>query len=228
MKTREAELLGALFRYLAESIEDGDAHIVRDFGLTPEDVEAITALTLADLQHLSRFRGHCIKVEIDAAALRGLHRHILHERSRIQLRRKLLCADAPQPLMDLLFAMPPKDYDNERKCAGLPLHRSGRCAKPSDAVCKRVYASLRGLGHERLAALAPDEWLTLAQASGATVRELWALHRDETHATAPKPDAPRDVAKPASRVTSRSDSPGPASRGGATATPLPWAQSYRE
>jgi hypothetical protein len=60
-----ADLSFHVLRYALQRVHDGDLSAALDLGFTIDEIRSMEALTLNDLEHLSRLSAHFLRVQVD-------------------------------------------------------------------------------------------------------------------------------------------------------------------
>jgi len=173
--TKEAELNLAVLTYAAKCLAEGDCEALERLGLKRADVEAIEALGLTDTQYVAAIGWPILRTDaLDRDLLARLVAHVKRMRSREDLRNALLQHDAPQPLMYTLFGTDTREYAWLRKRFDAP-SSPGRSREPTEAEEHTVWSAYEALGKQDHEALSADDYLTLRQQSGVSLRLIWLL-----------------------------------------------------
>lgn len=175
--TKEAELTIAIFRYIAQCLDEGDLAALTHLGLNRADAEAVGALALADLDPLAASRFPLLKPEAVNRTL--VHRLVAHAKTQRTLkgvRDALLCRDAPLPMMRQLFGMDSSEYAERGRALGV-VRLLGRPSAPTEEQEARVWKVYCTLGKVPGCDLTPEEYLRLHTATEVPLRTLWVLVR---------------------------------------------------
>ena len=174
-RTKEAELISALYIYAARCWAEGDLPALRAMGFGREEVDALLSLTLTDIQRLCSVHGHPLKVELDAGTFRLIIEHLRRERRKEETLRALIAADAPLPMMQSLFGLNGKEYTGWRKLLAMP-PSAGRPPDADEEASHRAWHAWRALlGDRDPEDIDPAELLELHERTGVPMRSLWNL-----------------------------------------------------
>lgn len=175
--TKEAELTIALFRYIAQCLDEGDLTALTHLGLDRADAEAVGALALADLDPLASSRFPLLKPEaVNRALIHRLVAHVKAQRSLKGIRDALLSLDAPLPMMRQLFGMDSSEYAERGRALGV-VRLLGRPSAPTEEQEARVWKAYGALAKSPGQDLTPEEYLRLHAATQVPLRTLWVLLR---------------------------------------------------
>lgn len=166
------ELLTTLVMYLGRLAAAGQLPLLRQIGMSPQQVERVRRLSLAEMNELSTLGGRFMDIKVDAEsferALEAAGRR-LGERA---VAERLLRAGACHPVMKALTGMETREFVAQRQVLGLAGTGNGRTAKPDAAgqhrICK---AWVDGAGEA-------DPKLRLLEVHAATgfpVRAIWPV-----------------------------------------------------
>jgi len=175
--TKEAELTLAVLLYAVRCLAEGDQLALRGMNFGPQEVEALRAMSLADLYRLESLQAHCLDVRLNRAVYWPLMEHLQREREGEQLQQELIRADAPFEMMQHLFGMSSREYTRLRKLLSLP-SSVGRPPLVDDPLEHRVWDAWSQLVQEGAPEpLSPQQYLALHQDTDAPMRALWTLTR---------------------------------------------------
>ena len=175
-QSKEWHLTEALLQYTAACVAEGDMGALRDMGVDPDTAHLFASLRMEDMQRLSRAgsRGHLMHVRIDPVRLKRLREYVGAERERGRIRARLMELDAPQPLMQHLFGISPKDYADWRRALGVS-GGVGRISHPDEAGETQAWRVWDTQGRPRPEAMDASAWVALAERTNTDIRTLWRL-----------------------------------------------------
>ena len=173
--TKEAELTTAVLLYAVRCLAEGDQHALRAMNFGAKEVEALHSLDLADLYRVHRLQAHCLQVRLDRDVYWPLIAYLRREREAAILQRSLIQADAPFELMQRYFGLSSRDYSRLRRLFGGP-PAVGRPPEPDPELAHKVWAVVNARGpREGASELSGEDYLEIAEQSGAPLRALWQL-----------------------------------------------------
>ncbi len=191
--SKEAELTTAVLLYVVRCLDEGDQQALRLMNFGPDEIEALGAMRLDDLQGADTLRIHCLRLRLDRALFWPMLDHLKRRQTTKTVMRELMAADAPLPMMRQLFAMSAREYTRWRRL--LSLRGSvGRPTEPSEADVHALWHAWQ----ERVQrgedpALGGAQYLELHRKTGIGLRTLWILvqhweeYGGEPHACAQVP-----------------------------------------
>jgi hypothetical protein len=166
------ELLTTMVVYIGRLATAGQFHLLREIGLSSQQIEKVKALSLAEMNELSSLGSRFMDIKVDAAsfecALVVLGRRLEDKR----LTERLLRAGACYPVMKDLTGMETRDFVAQRQRLGLANSGNGRAAKPDAASQHRICRAWVASGAE------PDTKLRLLDvhaATGVAIRAIWPV-----------------------------------------------------
>ena len=166
------ELLTTMVVYIGRLATAGQFPLLREIGLSPQQIEKVKALSLAEMNELSSLGSRFMDIKVDAAsferALVVLGRRLEDKR----LTERLLRAGACYPVMKDLTGMETRDFVAQRQRLGLANTGNGRAAKPDAASQHRICRAWVASDGE------PDTKLRLLDvhaATGVAIRAIWPV-----------------------------------------------------
>lgn len=184
-RTKEADLVFAVFQYASRCVVEGDLLSLREVGFTPADVHRFEKLSLPDLYALSMTRGHPLSVKVDRHVWEWLVEHIQRTRARSQLINDIIRLDAPLSMMKSIFGFSQREYMARREACDMQDGR-GRPRTPTVEEEERIWPMWVRLAkstdpqHLRK----DDLWRILPAVSGVPLRTIWNLIQSWAHAPA--------------------------------------------
>lgn len=176
-RTKEADLISALYLYASRCWAEGDLAALREMGFGREEIEDLLSLSLTDIQRLCNVNGHPLRVELDGGTFRLIVDHLRRERRSEETLRALIVADAPLPMMQTLYGMSSKEYTGWRQMLSMP-PAAGRPPDADEEASHRVWhAWIAMLGDRDPEELQPAEFLALHAQTEVPLRSLWNLVR---------------------------------------------------
>jgi len=173
--TKEADLVTAVLLYAMRCLSEGDQYALRAMRFGPKEIEALRELNLADLYRVGSLQAHCLTIRLNRNVYWPMIKHLRATRESEELQRDLIQADAPMEMMRSLFGMSGREYGRLRRMLVVE-PALGRPPEPDEETSHRLWHVLS----ERLTpdsdlALAPAEYLSVREESGATLRAIWSL-----------------------------------------------------
>ncbi len=166
------ELLTTMVVYLGRLAAAGQFQLLREIGLSPQQVEKVKTLSLAEMNELSGLGARFMGVKVDAASLENALAILARRLAEKRLTERLLLAGACYPVMKDLTGMETREFVALRQQLGLTNTGNGRAAKPDAAsqhrICQSWVASA-GEADPKLRLLAVHE------ATGLPIRALWPV-----------------------------------------------------
>lgn len=174
--------------------QEGEWAQIRELGLTPEDIHVLGKLTLGELTQLKRtMPSHILKVEVDRLSLYAVLDSARQAQERHALKFEFLRRDAPADMMEKLFGMGPKAYTRYRAIAKAP-QAQGRPAEPNEAVSSQVWHAW--IRYPGTPAQDLQHWLKVADATGQSLRVVWALIQHWTECSILPDPSSQEPSKP--------------------------------
>ena len=161
-----------VLRYALQRVNDGDLSAALDLGFTIDEIRAMEALTLNDLEHLSRLSAHFLRVQVDHDTYRAMIHHVTEEAESKDTQNALLRAGAPRSLMAELYGWSALQYAHRRRLLGIT-STPGRPSQPSESEETAVWRHWRLHGQAPLA----QRYLQAAATAGVTVAAVHTLVR---------------------------------------------------
>jgi len=174
-RSKEAELIAALYLYASRCWSEGDLPALRDMGFGRAEIEDLLAVHLIDLHRLADLHGHPLRVELDRAAFRQIVEHLREERLEEETLRALIRADASQSMMETLYGMGGHEYTGWRQVLDAPT-AVGRTAEPDMRTAHRIWDAWKVLrGNREPEDVRGEEYLELHRSLGVPLRMIWML-----------------------------------------------------
>jgi hypothetical protein len=168
-----AELSFHILRHSVQILAEDDLKSLFDFGFSTEEIQAIAALTIKELNHLGRLGERFLEVKVDHQRLARSLAHVRREAAADALQNELLLLRAPAAMMRALFGTTSIQYANRRKLLGLSGVGVGRPAVPCEETEQAIWKAWRQQAHrsegERYRATAKETRLPLSV--------IWAVLR---------------------------------------------------
>ncbi|MDM4770854.1 STY4526/YPO1902 family pathogenicity island replication protein [Solimonas sp. SE-A11] len=184
-RTKEADLVFAVFQYASRCVVEGDLLSLREVGFTPADVHRFEKLSLPDLYALSMTRGHPLSVTVDREVWEWLVEHVQRTRARSQLISDIIRLDAPLSMMKSVFGFSQREYMARREACDMSDGR-GRPRAPTAEEEERIWpiwvrlAKASDPQHLRK----DDLWRILPAVTGIPLRTIWNLIQSWAHTPA--------------------------------------------
>ena len=167
-----ADLSFHVLRYALQRVHDGDLSAALDLGFTIDEIRSMEALTLNDLEHLSRLSAHFLRVQVDHDTYRAMIHRVTEEAESKDTQDALLRAGAPRSLMAEMYGWSALQYAHRRRLLGIT-STPGRPPQPTETEEADVWRHWRIHGQEPLA----QRYLLAAAAAGVTVAVVHSLVR---------------------------------------------------
>jgi len=170
-KTTHAELVFNILAYVTETLAEGDLHAALDLGFRLDQVERLQHLTLQDLHHLSRVRGHFMQARVDPVCFDRVLEHLERNKRGEALQNELIRLRAPVSMMQAFFGLTNAEYAARRKLLGMAGAGVGRPPAPSEDEEQRIWKSWQdaeGLPEA-------ERYLHVGQETGVPLSTVWAL-----------------------------------------------------
>lgn len=185
--TKEADLNVALLQYVNKCRAEGDERALAHLGLDHRDAEAAASLNLGDLDHVNALQLSLLRESpIDRDRFHSFIEHLRHLRVAASICDALLARDAPLPLMHHFFGMEATEYAERGHRLGL-VRPVGRPNEPGEAEEAIVWHACKSLGKPKDEELSPEDYLSLCETTGLSLRTLWLVLRRAP--TRPRPPA---------------------------------------
>ncbi|HHB11631.1 MAG TPA: DUF2857 family protein [Chromatiales bacterium] len=170
-----ADLVESVIRYCLRAAQHGHWHELRDIGLGEDEIRMMLGMSvqhLMALEHRIGRDGHPVRVRVDRAAFRRLLEDAAQAWHADPIRVRLLELDAPQPLMQHLLGTGCREYTQMRTALGLA-SSVGRPPEPDEDTIDRISQAWDEAGHDDPGALHAEDWIRLAETTGADLRTIW-------------------------------------------------------
>ena len=175
VKSKEADLVAATLLYIARCVGEGDRAALAALDVSATEAEAVTNLTVADLQLVDSLHGHCLDIRFNRTAFWPLLSRIQRGREREMEIDQLIAADAPLDMMSNLYGLTARDFSHKRKrlkkdsVGGRPLLPDKRA---ENALFEQWREVVRGKGTEELDG---SDYIELSGATGLSLKAIWQL-----------------------------------------------------
>jgi len=126
-----ADLSFHVLRYALQRVHDGDLSAALDLGFTIDEIRSMEALTLNDLEHLSRLSAHFLRVQVDHDIYRAMIHRVTEEAQSKDTQDALLRAGAPRSLMAEMYGWSSLQYAHRRRLLGIT-STPGRPPQPTE------------------------------------------------------------------------------------------------
>ncbi len=161
-----------VLRYALQRVHDGDLSAALDLGFTVAEIRSMEALTLNDLEHLSRLSAHFLRIQVDHEIYRAMIHRVTEEAESKDTQDALLRAGAPRSLMAEMYGWSALQYAHRRRLLGIT-STPGRPPQPTESEETAVWHHWRSHGQAPLA----QRYLQAATAAGVTVSVVHSLVR---------------------------------------------------
>lgn len=172
-ETKEADLVTAVMLYAIRCLAEGDLHALRAMRFGPKEIDALRALTLADLYRIGSLNSHCLAIRLNRDVFWPMMSNLCASRETEDLQRDLIQADAPLEMMRRLFGLGSREYSRLRRVLALA-PAVGRPPELDQVSSERLWEALSP--HLQSASgegLDAEHYLSVHEASGASLRAIW-------------------------------------------------------
>ena len=97
--TKESDLVTAILMYALRCLAEGDQIALRNMNFGPREIEALRAMTLADLYRVESLRAHCLNIALNREVYWPMMDHLRQQRETEETEQVLIAADAPLEMM---------------------------------------------------------------------------------------------------------------------------------
>ena len=167
-----ADLSFHVLRYALQRVHDGDLSAALDLGFTIDEIRSMEALTLNDLEHLSRLSAHFLRIQVDHDIYRAMIHRVSEEAESKDTQDALVRAGAPRSLMAEMYGWSSLQYAHRRRLLGVT-STPGRPPQPTESEETALWRHWRLHGQAPLA----QRYLQAATAAGVTVAAAHSLVR---------------------------------------------------
>ena len=173
--TKEADLVAAVLLYAIRCLAEGDQAALRNMRFGPKEIEALREMNLSDLYRIESLRAHCLEIALNRQVYWPMVEHLRQQRESEETLHSLIAADAPQEMLLILYGLNARDYSRLRRT--LSVNPSvGRPPEPDEASSHRLWEAWSNRSAEETSGLlAPDDYLTLYDETGVSMRAIWNL-----------------------------------------------------
>lgn len=163
----------AVMLYAVRCLGEGDQQSLREMGLGPRELDALSDLEMADLYRFGALRAHCVTITIDCDVFWPLLSRLQDARQSEELQRDLVKRDAPLDMMRRLFGMGSREYTRLRRALAVE-PAVGRPPEPDEETAHRLWRAIETAmagrdGYELL----PIHYLQICETTGASLRSVW-------------------------------------------------------
>ena len=173
--SKESDLTAAVLLYAVRCLAEGDQLALRAMQFGPREVDALQHLNITDLYRAGTLRGHCLQVQLDREVFWHLVERLRQQRVSDQLQNALMQADAPQEMMRSLFGLGSKEYARWRRLLGFTA-TVGRPSEPDEEPANALWLAWQAKANDDgEVILAGEDYLSLRDSTGLTLRTIWCL-----------------------------------------------------
>ena len=167
------EINQAVIRYIGSCALEGRSFELSEMGIGPDECKEIMGISLHTLLELERkMDGHILKIELNRPLFERLMDNIRQEEQTAHIRASLYTADAPADMMATLYGIGQKEYARQRRALRLP-SSVGRPPELDPIDIERLHQVFSQFE----CAIAPEQWLELAEETGHSLRMLWRAYQ---------------------------------------------------
>ncbi len=173
--TKESDLVTAILMYALRCLAEGDQIALRNMNFGPREIEALRAMTLADLYRVESLRAHCLSIALNREVYWPMMDHLRQQRETEETEQALIAADAPLEMMQTLFGLGAKEYSRLRRTLSVD-PSVGRPPDPDEESTHRLWHAWDQCAHSDDNDLLPAaEYLELHTETGVSMRAIWNL-----------------------------------------------------
>ena len=173
--TKESDLVTAILMYALRCLAEGDQIALRNMNFGPREIEALRAMTLADLYRVESLRAHCLRIALNRDVYWPMMDHLRQQRETEETEQALIAADAPLEMMQTLFGLGAKEYSRLRRTLSVD-PSIGRPPEPDEESTHRLWhAWERRVDSEEHDLLPAAGYLELYAETGVSMRAIWNL-----------------------------------------------------
>jgi len=173
--TKESDLVTAVLLYALRCLAEGDLTALRHMNFGPREIEALRAMTLADLYRVESLRAHCLNIGLNRQVYWPMMEHLRAQRESEEIQQHLIAADAPLEMMQTLFGMGPREYSRLRRTLSVD-PSVGRPPEPDEASSHTVWHAWRARQEgAETDPLSPTHYLDIHRETGIALRAIWNL-----------------------------------------------------
>jgi len=173
--TKESDLVTAILMYALRCLAEGDQIALRNMNFGPREIEALRAMTLADLYRVESLRAHCLRIALNRDVYWPMMDHLRQQREAEETEQALIAADAPLEMMQTLFGLGAKEYSRLRRTLSVD-PSIGRPPEPDEESTHRLWhAWEQRVDSEEHDPLPAAGYLELYAETGVSMRAIWNL-----------------------------------------------------
>ena len=173
--TKESDLVTAILMYALRCLAEGDQIALRNMNFGPREIEALRAMTLADLYRVESLRAHCLRIALNRDVYWPMMDHLRQQRETEETEQALIAADAPLEMMQTLFGLGAKEYSRLRRTLSVA-PSIGRPPEPDEDSTHRLWhAWEQRVDSEEHDPLPAAGYLELYAETGVSMRAIWNL-----------------------------------------------------
>ena len=173
--TKEADLVTAVLMYAMRCLAEGDQVALRDMNCGIKEIEALREMRVADLYRIESLRAHCLEIALNRQVYWPMIEHLSEQRAMEDTIQKLIVADAPQEMMQVLFGLSPRDYTRLRRIL-LVDPSIGRPPELDEASSHQLWEAWSSrVDGEESGLLTPAQYLMIHEVTGLSMRAIWGL-----------------------------------------------------
>jgi len=173
--TKESDLVTAILMYALRCLAEGDQIALRNMNFGPREIEALRAMTLADLYRVESLRAHCLSIALNREVYWPMMDHLRQQRETEETEQALIAADAPLEMMQTLFGLGAKEYSRLRRTLSV----DPSVGRPPDLDEENTHllwhAWERCVDGEECDLLPAPDYLELHVKTGVSMRAIWNL-----------------------------------------------------
>lgn len=173
--TKEADLVTAVLMYAIRCLAEGDQVALRNMKFGPKEIEALRAMSVADLYRIESLRAHCLEIALNRRVYWPMIDHLRKQRESEEALQSLIAADAPQEMVQILFGLNARDYSRLRRTLSVD-PAVGRPPEPDEESSHRLWRVWSSrVDNEESGLLTPEAYLEIHGETGISMRAIWNL-----------------------------------------------------
>lgn len=127
-----------LFMDFKKSAET-ESNSLRELGYSPDMIERINAMSIEDIEEISRHCDRFFSMNIDESRFMQVHKKLEISKSERDLINELIIAQAPYRFLSECFGLTTNDIAIHRKQLRLEAQTAGRSKSPTEAEERKIF-----------------------------------------------------------------------------------------
>jgi len=172
---KESDLVTAVLMYAIRCLAEGDFPALRNMNFGPKEIDALRAMSLADLYRIESLRAHCLRITLNRQVYWPMIDHLCTQRESEEMLQSMIAADAPQEMLQVLYGLNPRDYTRLRRTLSVD-PSVGRPPEPDEAGSRQLWEIWSNLVDEDASGLlAPEQYMEIHEETELSMRAIWIL-----------------------------------------------------